>query len=205
MYRPSDVWRLLSLAVLIGAFACTDLPTATEPVIETGEATPFFLRAPAPGMEVLHKRRSRNTGDTGDTAIIVSKKMGPKGGVIQLRELGVRIYFPRDALSRKTEITVKAFGGSAVAFEFGPHGLTFNVPVEIRIAKDSPLLVNFEGGFDDYDGGESGFTIDGLVGVYFLGNPATGVIPLETIPIYLDGDELVFEIWHFSGYAVASA
>lgn len=204
MYRPSDVWRLLSLAVLIGAFACTDLPTATEPVIETGEATPFFLRAPAPGMEVLHRRRSGNTRDAGNTAIIVRKKIDQKGGVIQLGELGMRIYFPRGALSRKTEITVKAFGGSAVAFEFGPHGLTFNVPVEIRIDKNSPLLSGYTGGYDS-DWGEAGYALDGLVGVYFLGNPATGVTPLETIPIYMDGDELVFEIWHFSGYAVASA
>ena len=103
-----------------------------------------------------------------------------------------------EELSEKTRITVSVFGGSAVAFEFGPHGLAFDVPVEIRINKDSPLLSGF-----DHNGDESGDT--GLVGVYFLGNPASGVTPLETLPIYMDGDDLVLEIWHFSGYAVASA
>jgi hypothetical protein len=75
--------------------------------------------------------------------------------------------------------------------------LDFNVPVEIRIDKDSSLLSGL-----DFRGDESGDT--DLVGVYFLGDPASGVTPLEILPIYLDGDDFVLEISHFSGYAVAS-
>jgi hypothetical protein len=203
MYRLQDIRRFLSLAVLIGIFGCSDLGTVPESVVETDEATPFFLRAPLPGMDVLRKRtrpggpRSRET--TGTT---VSKRIGDKGGVIEFNDLGVRIIFPRGALSERTRITADVFGGSAVAFEFAPHGLTFRVPVEIRIDRGSPLLSRYEG-FED-GGGEAHYALGDLVGVYFLGNPATGVTPLETLPMYVDGTEVVLEISHFSGYAVAS-
>ena len=204
MYRPRDIWRFLSLAVLIGLFACTDLPTSPEPVQETEEETPFFSRAPGPGIEVLRKRpKAPRPGDSGSSGNnetagqTASKKIGPKGGVISFKDLGLRIVFPERAVSKKTRITVSVFGGSAVAFQFEPHGLDFNVPVEIRIDKDSSLLSGL-----DFRGDESGDT--DLVGVYFLGDPASGVTPLEILPIYLDGDDFVLEISHFSGYAVAS-
>ncbi len=197
MYPPRDIWRLLSLAVLLGVFACADLPIAPEPVIETGEPPAFFMTAPGPGIVALRSHHPLKK------AISVSKRIGPRGGVIEIKKLGVRIYFPKGALSERTRITVKALAGSVVGFEFAPHGLIFDVPVEIRIDKDSPLLADFDVGSEEHDGDGSAYTLPGLVGVYFLGDPATGVIPLETLPIYMDGDDLVLEITHFSGYALA--
>jgi hypothetical protein len=200
MYRPQHIRRFFLLAVLIGIFGCSDLPTVPESVIETEDATPFFLRAPRPGMDVLRKRgRSKDSRSAGTTA---SKRIGERGGVIELKGLGVRILFPRRALSERTRITVDVFGGSAVAFEFAPHGLTFRVPVEIRIAVDSPLLSGY--GNHESDRESAHYVLRDLVGVYFLGSPSAGVTPLETLPIYVEGDELVLEISHFSGYAVAS-
>ncbi len=196
MYRPRDIWRLLSLVALLGVLACSDLPTAQERVIETGEPAAFFLTAPGPGIVALRSHHPLKG------AVTVTKSIGPKGGVIKIKKLGVRIYFPKRALSEKTEITVKALGGSVVGFEFGPHGLTFDAPVEIRIDRDSPLLADLDLGDDDGDG--SAYTLSGLVGIYFLGDPLTGVIPLETLPMYVDGDVVVLEISHFSGYAIAS-
>lgn len=197
MDRSRDIWRLLALAALLGAFACTDLPTAHEPVVDTGEPPAFFLTPPGPGIVALRSHHPLKG------AVTVTKSIGPKGGVIGIKKLGVRIYFPKGAVSKKTKITVKALGGSVVGFEFGPHGLTFAVPVEIRIDVDSPLLADFDFDFD-FNGDDSAFTLSGLVGIYFLGDPVTGVIPLETLPIRWDGDDLVLEILHFSGYAVAS-
>lgn len=198
MDRPRNIWRLLSLAVLVSVFACSDLPTAPEPVIETGEPPAFFRTPPSPGMVALRSHHPLKK------AVTVSKRIGPRGGVIEIKKLGVRIHFPQGALSERTRITVKALSGSVVGFEFEPHGLIFDVPVEIRIDIESPLLADFDVGGDEQDGDGSAYTLPGLVGVYFLGDPATGVIPLETLPIYVDGDDLVLEITHFSGYAVAS-
>ncbi len=198
MYRPRDIWRLLSLAVLLGVFACADLPTAPEPVIETGEPPAFFMTAPGPGIVALRSHHPLKK------AIWVRERIGPEGGVIVIDQLDVRIYFPTGALSKRTWITVNALEGSVVGFELAPHGLIFDVPVEIRIDKNSPLLADFDVGSVESDGDGSAYTLPDLVGVYFLGDPATGVIPLEILPIHVDGDDLVLEIIHFSGYAVAS-
>ena len=122
----------------------------------------------------------------------------PREGGIEIKKLGVRIYFPRGALSERTRITVKPLEGSVVGFTFKPHGLIFDVPVEVRIDQNSPLLADFDVGNDG-----SAYTLPDLVGVYFLGDPANSVIPLEILPIYVDGGDLVLEITHFSGYALA--
>ena len=202
MYPPRDLWRLLFLAVLFGVFACSNPPTAPQQVIETGEPPAFFVTAPSPGIVALRSYHPLKK------PMSVSKRIGPRGGVIEIDKLDVGIYFPRGALSEGTRITVKALAGSVVGFEFAPHGLTFDVPVEIRIDEDSPLLADFDSDdFDDLDDDDdvdrSAYTRSGLLGVYFLGDPAAGVVPRETLPIYVDDDDLVLEISHFSGYALS--
>jgi hypothetical protein len=93
-----------------------------------------------------------------------------------------------------------------VAFEFGAHGLTFGAPVEIRIARKGLAGSWLEWGEEDiFDGTEIGRYWVGLLGVYFVGDSESEVTPLETLPIYLDDGDIVLEITHFSGYAVASA
>ena len=203
-----NAWSLASVGLVLGLFACTDHPTSSEPAIAAGEAPAFFRTAPGPGMVALRSY------DRLKQAVTVSKRIGPRGGVIEIEKLDVRIYFPRGALSERTRITVEALEGSVVGFEFQPHGLIFDVPVEIRIDEDSPLLADFDIDTDeesdekrdkeDEDEDGSAFTLPDLVGVYFLGDPARGVIPLETLPIYIDDGDVVLEIIHFSGYAVAS-
>jgi len=136
----------------------------------------------------------------------VLKEIGPAGGIIQLRRPGVQIRFPAGAVSENVLIEVRALPGSAVAFEFGAHGLTFGAPVEIRIARKGLAGSWLEWGEEDiFDGTEIGRYWVGLLGVYFVGDSESEVTPLETLPIYLDDGDIVLEITHFSGYAVASA
>jgi hypothetical protein len=136
----------------------------------------------------------------------VLKEIGPAGGIIQLRRPGVQIRFPAGAVSENVLIEVRALPGSAVAFEFGAHGLTFGAPVEIRIARKGLAGSWLEWGEEDiFDGTEIRRYLVGLLGVYFVGDSESEVTPLETLPIYLDDGDIVFKITHFSGYAVASA
>lgn len=55
--------------------------------------------------------------------------IGPAGGTIAIDDAGVTVVFPPGALTKVTEITMTAKAGSAVAYEFRPHGITFEVPV----------------------------------------------------------------------------
>ena len=64
-----------------------------------------------------------------DHDISATATVGPRGGVIAIEDAGVTVVFPRGALSASTQITMTAKAGAAVAYEFRPHGITFDAPV----------------------------------------------------------------------------
>jgi hypothetical protein len=127
--------------------------------------------------------------------IYASKVIGPEGGSIELPEAGLRIDVPKNAVSSSLTFTVKALPGAMLAYEFGPHGTTFNVP--LQVSQDVRGLVIPQGG--------------GLLAGYFPDQPdllvddIVGVID-ERLPAQLDatGSKIRFDVSHFSGYLVAS-
>lgn len=201
MQSTRGVSRLLPLWVLVGVLACADLPTAEHPQVLSGEsAANFFENSPAAGFEALEWANPL------EAEVQVERIMDSKGGEIRLGTTGVTIRFPEGAVTETVTIQARALAGSVVAFEFGAHGLTFDAPVQIRI--DAKTLA---GSWLDVDSSEL-YEGDGahdyllrLIGVYFVASPLKGVVPLETLPIYIDDGDIVLEIRHFSGYAVASA
>jgi len=191
-------WYLAAVTLVLGAFGCIDQPTAGD-FPSQRSAAEFFDRAPAPGFGALEWREP-----VGPDAR-ASHEIGPAGGIIQLWRAGVEIRFPEGAVSETVLIEARALPGSVVAFEFGAHGLKFQVPVEIRIQRDRLAGGWLDRGAEEiYDGSEVRRYLLGLLGVYFVGDPRSEVTPLETLPIYLDDGDIVLEITHFSGYAVAS-
>jgi hypothetical protein len=179
-------------------FACNEQPTASDRSPRTSAAN-FFDRAPATGFGALEWLEPVAQD------IEIRQKIGPSGGVIRLRRAGVEIRFPAGAVSETVLIEARALPGSVVAFEFGAHGLTFQAPVEIRIAGDRLVGSWWDGVAEEiFDGAKTQRHSLGLLGVYFVGDPMAGVTPVETLPIYLDDGDVVLEITHFSGYAVAS-
>src|SRR6185503_7708159 len=67
-----------------------------------------------------------------DRDISVTATIGRAGGTMTLAEAGVTVVFPRGAVSAPSRITLTAKAGSAVAYEFEPHGLTFDAPVRVE-------------------------------------------------------------------------
>jgi hypothetical protein len=130
-------------------------------------------------------------------ALTASAVIGPQGGRLQIREAGLRVDFPRGAVSSPTRITVTALRGSNVAYVFEPHGITFEEPVTISqslrqtAAWKTPLA-------------------DHLQGSYFerlLVDPTeTFAHSLENRPARLKDlkTRLEFSIEHFSGYMVST-
>jgi hypothetical protein len=61
--------------------------------------------------------------------ITVSKTIGRAGGVLSIPAAGVSVVVPTGALNSDTKITMTARAGSLLAYDFEPHGVTFNVPL----------------------------------------------------------------------------
>ncbi len=210
-----NVWSLASVILVLALFACTNLPTAVDPSPERS-ASDFFDRAPAPGFGALEWREPL------DEDVVARGVIGPAGGVMQLWGTGVEIRFPEGAVSESVLIEARALQGSIVVFGFGAHGLTFGVPVQIRIASERLAGSWLEWGEEEiFDGDEMRRYLVGLLGVvYFEGDSTSEVTPLKTLPVYMDEGTVVLEITdgegvvpeteHFFaiarylGYAVAS-
>ena len=64
--------------------------------------------------------------------VSVSADIGPQGGEINVSATGGKIDFPAGALREQTHITMTAKAGWNVAYEFEPHGITFDKPVKVQ-------------------------------------------------------------------------
>jgi hypothetical protein len=81
--------------------------------------------------------------------------IGPRGGRLQIKQAGLRVDFPRGAVSAPTRITVTAMRGDNVAYHFEPHGTVFGVPVTVHqdlrrtAAWKTPLADQLQGSYFD--------------------------------------------------------
>lgn len=64
-----------------------------------------------------------------DQEIEVSATIGAAGGRLSIPETGFELTVPAGAVLRDTRFTVRALAGTAVAYEFEPHGTTFRRPL----------------------------------------------------------------------------
>ena len=64
--------------------------------------------------------------------ITVRKTIGRAGGSLSIPDAGITVIVPFGALDRDTEITMTARAGYLLAYDFEPHGVTFNVPLVFR-------------------------------------------------------------------------
>jgi hypothetical protein len=129
----------------------------------------------------------------------VSAVIGHDGGALQLPDAGVWLYIPKGAVKNNTTFSVTAVAGSMVAYEFEPHGMTFESPLYIvqmitntGAETSDPNLYNFEGG---HFGSRADLDTTAAVGIVN-----------ETLPTYVDpkGRWIAFPVTHFSGYLLAS-
>ena len=198
----------LALAVVIGLAACADQQTPFEPEVASPEVSaPFFSHQPAPGFDVL--RRTTPLA----RSVSITQTVGRGGGEIELEGAGIVLDIPSGALDARTEITITAPAGDAVAFTFSPHGLAFMKAATIRLDAENTTAEQtledlkdyfeaHESDGDDDDDGDGLLLLDAFLGVYFAGDLTNGVEPLEILQTFLDDDDIIFRIGHFSGYAI---
>ena len=128
--------------------------------------------------------------------IKVSAVIGKEGGSLSIPAAGFYLTIPEGAVQEPTDFTVTALKGKLVAYEFGPHGITFKkalqarqdlTPTDWRLLQLRPLVAGY---FSDEA------HLDYAAKTALLSEVITGV----TTPLT---KQFKFSIEHFSGYVVA--
>jgi hypothetical protein len=126
--------------------------------------------------------------------------IGPLGGSLRIPEAGLSVTVPPGAVLSRTYFSATALKGNLVAYEFGPHGKKFLVPL---IMNQSTNGLNLLDGLTN--------TLFPIQAAYF---PSRDGIDLESgtatvtelLPVKLDLGlgNITFTVGHFSGYLLAS-
>ena len=126
--------------------------------------------------------------------ITTSAYIGALGGKLAIPGAGLVVVVPPLALTSTKHITVTALAGSNVAYDFGPSGTKFLVP--LVVTQD---LRNTQA--------KSGGLINPLslfVGYFPDDKNILSVTELLNLNVNLLSQTAVFTVTHFSGYIVAS-
>ena len=192
--QTKSLFPRITLALAMFAVAsCADVPTQpAAPAVDAGQPAAILGTLLGSKQPVAVMQRQVPLAKT----YTVSKYIGFFGGTLAIPEAGVSIYFPPGAMLSSTRITMSAPAGSAVAYEFGPHGKKFLVP---------PVITQKLHGVD-----MSGVDPLNIFAAYFENlsdiNLATGVgLVTEVLnaTVILGGMTVSFPVQHFSGYLVA--
>lgn len=196
--RSRALSPLVALSITIVAFAaCAETPDASTAPIGVAREAQRLQGADEPVASVgssLVAPLSRTTALS--EPVSWSFTVDSSGATSTNSATGLTITVPRGAVSDNVTITVTALAGSAVAYRFEPHGLTFARKVHLtqslagtNVGLLSGLLLqgaHFEG--------DAPVLIDGLALVTETVNASIDVLANST----------TFPIQHFSGWIVAS-
>jgi hypothetical protein len=180
---------LLAGVAILTATACGSEPTSPGSAIAAPSATTFDRTNDHDATTVDVKGQSwKNPVMAAKT--VSARVSRTEGAVLSIPELGVTVTIPANAVRREMTITMTALAGSVVAFDFQPAGTKFK----------KPLTASQDLSRTQWDG--QPFDV-----VYFKHDSDVGkkhVKASEFIPVSVSGKTALFDIKHFSGYAVAA-
>lgn len=186
-------------AAAIAALTLTLGACTTDPVVPTVSDDDIEVPAPTPTPDPDSTATPGPSGSASQATVlernsplaqdeVVTRTIGVLGGIIRLPQAGLTVVVPPLALDSQTQITVTAPAGNLVGYHFAPHGLEFAVPLIVTQDLTNTL---FQG-------------LTGLRAVYFDGELAPSVDPLEELTLDLLGLLGTFQVHHFSGYVIAT-
>jgi hypothetical protein len=128
--------------------------------------------------------------------LTVSRLLTAKsGGSLAVPDLDVTLTVPKGAIPRDTmTITMTVIPGKIVAYDFEPHGTVFLKPLTLSVnvkatkheLKKTPLFGGYFKSSSQVDAAKGQVGID------------------EVLSATLRGNTLLLNLWHFSGYVVAT-
>ncbi len=191
--------RLLSTSVLAAAFAIfavgcgsTDSPAAPREVTPAPSAPSQSLLGTLLGAPQIVSPINRLTPLK--APISIEKKIGVLGGTIIVPGTGLSIVVPPLAVAQNTTFSVTALAGSALAYDFGPHGTKFTLPLV--------LTQDLHGTDAASRGLLSALSLK--LGYFPDATKITSVTELLTVGVSLPTQTAVATVWHFSGYIWAT-
>ena len=196
-FRPlSTLVFVASTAAIAASCATGDSPTsppdAKQSVVKPSPEPSKSLLGGLLGTSQTVVGLQRTTPLT--SAITVTKSIGVLGGTLSIPAAGLTVIVPPLALTSTKTISITAVAGSTVAYEFSPAGTKFLLPL---VATQS--LVNTQA----HNGGLIN-PLSLFVG-YFANNGNINLVSeILNINLNILGQLAVFDIWHFSGYILAS-
>ena len=131
--------------------------------------------------------------------VVASQTIGPAGGSFGIPAVGLRVVVPPKAVSAPTNFSVRALKGNVVAYDFSPHGATFNVPLEVQ----QELRTTAWYALPDLSTMEAGY-FSSLSQVDFQNGEA---LIDEFLPVTTDlkgAKVFKFQVHHFSGYLLST-
>lgn len=126
--------------------------------------------------------------------LTTSATIGVLGGVLSIPGAGITVVVPALAVSSPTTISVTALAGSDVGYEFAPHGIHFNVP--LVVTQDLSNTQASSGGLVN--------PLSLFVGYFPDASNVTSVTELLNVGVNLFSQTATFNVWHFSGYIIAT-
>jgi len=179
-----------ALAVSLAACARAPEPNAVRTPQPRSEANPEFVRRPswATGLRWSEPRLA---------TAVATETIGPEGGRIALAQTGLVLTVPAGALEEPTEITVRAFPGSVVAYGLEPHGAALLKPAVIEQSLRATAAAD-----------ERAPTFEGAA----FGDPSQldaegGVVNADEFrpaQLVAGGSRVRFEVAQLAGYALAT-
>jgi hypothetical protein len=192
MNRRQITRALLAGAALLAA-ACSDAPNKSQ----LAPQSPVLSAGRLGILQGTVSRRTPLTADIQRTVVVTNA-----GGRIDMPEAGLLVTVPSNALpagQSELRITVTAFKGSQVAYEFEPAGTVFRRPLQFEqnlnvLTLDSRLLATLLPHVSYF---RSRSDLQPALSL------ATTYEDLTTTLSGLLSGKAKADIWHFSGYVVA--
>jgi hypothetical protein len=183
---------VLAAMVAMAATACSDAPQQSQ----LSPQAPALASSRTATFEATVQRRTPLATDI-TRSIVVSDN----GGTIEIPEAGLRVDVPSGALPKSAgtiRISVTAFAGSQLAYEFSPAGTQFVRPLRFQqdlnyvtldprmLSKSRPSISYFKSRSDLDETQGVAATYESLFSSFDL-----------------SGHTVKADVWHFSGYVVA--
>lgn len=126
--------------------------------------------------------------------VTVGAAIGPAGGTLTIPTTGFTLVVPRGAVTGVVMFSVTAMAGASVAYDFAPHGITFNVPLQFRQSLIGTTALPGQHFMGGYFKDKTQVDCDGKQAKLDASSSTR-----------LENGSVVFDLWHFSGYLVSMA